>query len=30
MGDGVIQRGGIIRFVCTRNIAHVLFLQQNN
>ncbi|MDQ3837284.1 MAG: hypothetical protein M3270_10185 [Thermoproteota archaeon] len=30
MGDGVIQPGGTIRFVCTRNLGHVLFLQQNN
>ncbi|MFL6495814.1 MAG: hypothetical protein ACJ70U_03965 [Nitrososphaera sp.] len=30
MGEGVIQRGGAIRFVCTRNLGHVLFLQQNN
>jgi hypothetical protein len=30
MGSGVIQRDGTIRFVCTRNPRHILFLHQNN
>jgi hypothetical protein len=30
MGDGVIQPGGTIRFVCTRNFGHILFVRQNN
>jgi hypothetical protein len=30
MGDGVIQSGGTIRFVCTENLGHILFVRQNN
>ncbi|HEU4445594.1 MAG TPA: hypothetical protein VFR94_13055 [Nitrososphaeraceae archaeon] len=30
MGNGVIQPDGTIRFVCTRNFEHILFLRQNN
>ena len=30
MGDGVIQSDGTIRFVCTRNFGHILFVSQNN
>jgi hypothetical protein len=30
MGNGVIQRDGTIRFVCTRNLGHILYVQQNN
>jgi hypothetical protein len=30
MGDGVIQANGTIRFVCTRNSEHILFVTQNN
>ena len=30
MGSGVIQAGGTIRFVCTRNFGHILDVQQNN
>jgi len=30
MAGGVIERVGAIRFVCTRNFEHILFIQQNN
>ena len=30
MAGGVIQRGGAVRFVCTRNLEYILFIQQNN
>jgi hypothetical protein len=30
MEGGVIQLGGTIRFVCTRNSGHILYIQQNN
>ena len=30
MGNGVIQPDGTIRFVCTRNYGHILFVRQNN
>jgi hypothetical protein len=30
MAGGVIQLGGTIRFVCTENFEHVLYVQQNN
>jgi hypothetical protein len=30
MAGGIIQSDGTIRFVCTRNFAHVLYVQQNN
>jgi hypothetical protein len=30
MGDGVIQPDGTIRFVCTKNSEHILFVTQNN
>jgi hypothetical protein len=30
MGNGVIQRDGTIRFVCTRNYGHIVFVRQNN
>jgi hypothetical protein len=30
MGSGVIQRDGTIKFVCTRNLGHILFVRQNN
>jgi hypothetical protein len=30
MEGGVIQSGGTIRFVCTRNAGHILYVQQNN
>jgi hypothetical protein len=30
MGEGVIQPDGTIRFVCTRNSEHILFVTQNN
>jgi hypothetical protein len=30
MAGGVIQRGGTIRYVCTRDLGHILFIRQNN
>jgi hypothetical protein len=30
MGNGVIQRDGTIRFVCTRNYGHIVIVRQNN
>jgi hypothetical protein len=30
MGDGVIQPDGSIRFVCTKDFGHILFVRQNN
>lgn len=30
MNEGVIQRDGTIRFVCTRNLRHILLVRQNN
>jgi len=30
MTGGIIQSDGTIRFVCTRNFGHVLYVQQNN
>jgi hypothetical protein len=30
MEGGIIQSGGTIRFVCTRNSGHILYIQQNN
>lgn len=30
MVGGIIQSDGTIRFVCTRNFGHVLYVQQNN
>ena len=30
MGGGVIQSDGSIRFVCTRDFGHILFVRQNN
>jgi hypothetical protein len=30
MAGGVIQSGGTIRFVCTENLGHILYVQQNN
>ncbi|HET6641256.1 MAG TPA: hypothetical protein VFY68_00555 [Nitrososphaeraceae archaeon] len=30
MEGGVIQSGGTISFVCTRNSGHILYIQQNN
>ncbi len=30
MSEGVIQRGGTIRFVCTRNFGHILLIRLNN
>jgi uncharacterized Fe-S cluster-containing protein len=30
MRSDVIQRGGTIRYVCTRNFGHILYVQQNN
>jgi len=30
MNEGVIQRGGTIRFVCTKNVGHILFVRLNN
>jgi hypothetical protein len=30
MAGGVIQSGGTIKFVCTENLGHILYVQQNN
>jgi hypothetical protein len=30
MGAGVIQPDGTIKFVCTRDFRHILFVTQNN
>ena len=30
MEGGVIQPDGTIRFVCTGNLGHILFVTQNN